>query len=218
MTDFRTLTSIHLAIALAAATLPSQAQAEWWSSRAPVDYEDCIETGEKAADGKDAKAALVAQCDAKFAGRRKPGGGYSYFDFMQNRSFDIAGPNPTAEELRKMDEHYTEFLDQRRKTIIAAAFAARQQQIAALTQDKAPAEARPIVKPRLAVDKPRSAPAKPPPPSEKTRTGDKQRPVQMAKYACNNDPLSCGWTQLSNGITAVKKSLFGPPAKKKQLN
>ena len=127
-----------------ATTLPSRAQAQWWSSRTPIDYEDCIEKGEKTADGKDAKAALTAQCDAKFAGRRKPGGGYTYFDFMQNRSFDIAGPNPTAEELRKMDEQYTEFLDQRRKTIIAAAFAAKQQQIAALPQiPRRPTSARP---------------------------------------------------------------------------
>ena len=40
----------------------------------------------------------LAECNAKFAGRRKPGGGYAYYDFMQDRTFDIAGPNPTPEE------------------------------------------------------------------------------------------------------------------------
>jgi hypothetical protein len=216
MTDLRTLTSLHLAIALATISLPSRAQAQWWPVRAPIDYEDCVEKGEKSAESKDAKATLIAQCDAKFAGRRKPGGGYSYFDFMQNRNFDIAGPNPTAEELRMMDEQYTEFLDQRRKTIIAAAFAARQQQIAALSRDQAPAEAAPPKKPRSAADNPRQAAAKPRRSPEKPRSNDKPRPVQMAKYACEGDPLSCGWSHLSNGITAVKKSLFGPPTKKKQ--
>lgn len=213
MTGFRKLTSLHLAIALGAAALPSDVRAEWWPSRTPVDYEDCIEKGEKAAGSKEAKAALAAQCDAKFAGRRKPGGGYTYFDFMQNRSFDIAGPNPTAEELRKMDEQYTEFLDQRRRTIIAAAFAARQQQIAAL-QAQQPAEAAQPVKPRPAVDKPRAA-TKPRQRPAKLRTATKprQRPVQSTKFACEGDPVSCGLTGLSKGFSAVKTSLFGTTAK-----
>ncbi|ABD08562.1 conserved hypothetical protein [Rhodopseudomonas palustris HaA2] len=218
MTDFRTLTSLHLAIALAATALPSQAQAQWWPSRAPVDYEDCIEKGEKTAEGKDAKAALAAQCDAKFAGRRKPDGGYSYFDFMQNRSFDIAGPNPTAEELRKMDEQYTAFLDQRRKTIIAAAFAAKQQQIAALSQSQPPAEARPVAKPQSAVDKSRPTATKQRQPTDRPRSNDKQRPARATKYACNTDPVSCGWDHLSSGLAAVKTSLFGPAPKKRQAN
>ncbi|MCG6206237.1 hypothetical protein LPW26_16425 [Rhodopseudomonas sp. HC1] len=214
MTGFQKLTTMHLAIALGAVALPSAASAEWWPSRAPVDYEDCIEKGEKAADSKDAKAAMTAQCDAKFAGRRKQGGGYTYFDFMQNRSFDIAGPNPTAEELRKMDEHYTEFLDQRRRTIIAAAFAARQQQIAAL-QSQQPVEAAPEIKPHPTVIKPKRVVAKPrrQQATNKPRASIKPVPTRPAKYACDGDPVSCGLTGLSNSFTAVKSSLFGPTAK-----
>ena len=68
------------------------------------------------------------ECNAKFAGRRKPGGGYTYFDFMQNRNFDIAGPNPTPEEQKRIDEQYTDYLDRERRSSIAAAFAAKQQQ------------------------------------------------------------------------------------------
>lgn len=191
--------------------MPARAQAQWWSSREPVDYEDCLAQGEKSAATADAKTALASQCDARFAGRRKPGGGYTYFDFMQNRSFDIAGPNPTAEELRKMDEHYTEFLDQRRKMMIATAFAAKQQQLATLQQQ--PAETAPAVKPRLAVDKPQR-PAKPRPVAVKRTAPDKPPPQRKPHYACNNDPLSCGWTHLSNGISAVKTSLFGAAAAK----
>ena len=53
-------------------------------------------------------------CNAKFAGRRKSGGGYTYYDFMQGRSFDIAGPNPTAEERKHIDREYIQFLDAQR--------------------------------------------------------------------------------------------------------
>ena len=47
---------------------------------------------------------------------------------MQNRNFDIAGPNPTPEEQKQIDEQYTDFLDRERRSTIAAAFAAKQQQ------------------------------------------------------------------------------------------
>ena len=76
---------------------------------------------------REAKASALTACNAKFAGRRKPGGGYTYFDFMQDRSFDIAGPNPTPEEQKKIDQQYTEYLDNQRRSSIAAAFAAKQQ-------------------------------------------------------------------------------------------
>lgn len=88
------LTAITFGLAAAA---PTCAQAQWWTA-APADFEECAERAERSA-GKD-KAALLSACDGQFAGRRKPGGGYTYFDFMQNRSFDIAGPNPTAAELK----------------------------------------------------------------------------------------------------------------------
>jgi len=80
---------------------------------------------------KEEKAAKLSECNAKFAGRRKPGGGYTYFDFMQNRTFDIAGPNPTPEEQKKIDEEYIAYLENQRRSNIAAAFAAKQQQVAA---------------------------------------------------------------------------------------
>src|SRR6202035_6018684 len=102
----------------------SRAQAQWWS-RAPADFEECAETAQKAAT-KEERASQLTACNAKFAGRRKPGGGYSYFDFMQNRSFDIAGPNPTPEEQKHIDQQYTAYLDRERQSRIAAAFAAQQ--------------------------------------------------------------------------------------------
>ena len=98
----RTSALLMAAIAGCFVLAPSRAHAQWWS-RAPADFEECADAAEKAAT-KEAKASLLAGCNAKFAGRRKPGGGYAYFDFMQNRSFDIAGPNPTPEEQKEIDQ------------------------------------------------------------------------------------------------------------------
>src|SRR6201994_1158031 len=103
-----------------------RASAQWWN-RAPADFEDCADAAEKS-PSKQEKATALAVCNAKFAGRRKPGGGYTYYDFMQDRSFDIAGPNPTAEEQKHIDEQYTVYLESQRRSTIAAAFAASQQQ------------------------------------------------------------------------------------------
>src|ERR1700675_3451046 len=122
-----------------AALTPLRAHAQWWSTRAPVDFEECADLAEKAAT-RAARTSELGGCNAKFAGRRKPGGGYSYYDFMQNRSFDIAGPNPTPEEQKHIDEQYTAFLDRERQSRIAAAFTAKQQllQQASLRNEPAP--------------------------------------------------------------------------------
>src|SRR5215468_1938282 len=101
---------------------PVRVSAQWWS-RAPADFEDCADVAEKAAT-KEEKSAALAECNAKFAGRRKPGGGYSYYDFMQDRTFDIAGPNPTTEEQKKIDEAYASYLAKQRRSNIAAEAAA----------------------------------------------------------------------------------------------
>ena len=116
-----------VAIAACAVLAPSCAQAQWWRGK-PADFEDCADKAEKAAT-KEEKSSQLSECHSKYAGRRKPGGGYSYFDFMQNKHFDIAGPNPTPEEQKHIDEQYTAYLDRERRSTIAAAFAAKQQQV-----------------------------------------------------------------------------------------
>src|SRR6476660_1759117 len=114
------------AIAGCIALASSRTEAQWWRS-ASKDFEDCADRAEKA-KSKEEKTSQLADCNAKFAGRRKAGGGYTYYDFMQDRSFDIAGPNPTAEEQKKIDQQYTAYLDGQRRDNIANAFAAKQQQ------------------------------------------------------------------------------------------
>lgn len=179
------------------------AGAQWWK-RAPVDFEECADAAEKAAT-KAEKTAALADCNAKFAGRRKPGGGYSYYDFLQDRTFDIAGPNPTPEEQRKIDEAYTAYLASQRRSNEAAQAAARQQreqqeqQVQQLQQVALRTE---VARVPLPVERPKvqqAAAAKP-----------KAAP-------CAKDSFSCEWPRLSESLNDLKK-LFNPtpskPAKK----
>ena len=186
------------AIAACVVLAPSRAQAQWWSARAPADFEDCADAAEKTAN-KEARTSALAECHSKFAGRRKAGGGYTYFDFMQNRHFDIAGPNPTPDEQRQIDEQYTAYLDQQRRSIIAAAFTAKQQQ---LQQASLRSEAK--------VPMPRESPAK-----QQAAAGDMRARTKAAN--CAKDSFSCEWPRLSESIKDLKKALFGaPPAKAKR--
>jgi hypothetical protein len=180
----------------AAALGISCAQAQWWTAT-PADYEECAERAQRSASKE--VTALLAACDGQFAARRKPGGGYTYYDFMQNRSFDIAGPNPSAAEQKAIDEHYTSYLDEHRRRVIAAAFAEKQreQQQAAL-----PAEAPVTVAPAT----PLVAKETPPLPLARPKPRIKQPD-------CAAEPLACGWSKLSNGLSDIKKALFGAPAK-----
>ena len=100
--------------------------AHWRPSYALRDYEECSENAEITATSKDERAILLTQCGLRFAGRRKIGGGYSYHDFMQNRHFDIAGPHPSPEEFKRIDQEYIAYLAVQRRDAIAAAFAEKQ--------------------------------------------------------------------------------------------
>ena len=180
---------LSAAIAACVVLQPSRAHAQWWS-RAPADFEECADKAEKAAT-KEERTSQLIECNAKFAGRRKPGGGYAYFDFMQNRNFDIAGPNPTPEEQKHIDEQYTAFLDRERRSSIAAALSAKQQQLlqqTSLTSEKVPVPAEAPNKPQAATNDIRSR-AKAP--------------------GCTRGSFSCDWPRLSEGIKDLKK-LFGP--------
>ena len=50
------------------------------------DFEECVEQVQAQPLLIDERSALMTNCNARFAGRRKAGGGYTYFDFMQNRN------------------------------------------------------------------------------------------------------------------------------------
>lgn len=185
-----------------AVLLPREVRAQWWS-RAPADFEECADAAEKIT-AKDARTTALAQCNAKFAGRRKPGGGYSYFDFMQNRSFDIAGPNPTPEELKQIDEQYTTYLENQRRKSIRAAFLAKQQQM----QQAAPKDG--IEKASFttpSISKPRTSPAN----VKRIRTSTT---ATSTAEPCRGNSFECEWPKLSEGIKELKKALFGSPSNK----
>src|ERR1700676_3607436 len=175
----------------AAALTPLRAHAQWWSTRAPVDFEECADLAEKAAT-KEARTSELAGCNAKFGGRRKPSGGYTYYDFMQNRSFDIAGPTPTPEEQKYIDQQYTVFLDKQRRSYIAAALTAKQEQQdqeqqASLRNEKA------------SMPMPVETPVKPKPSAADLKLRAK---ADCAKHST----FSCEWPVLPEKITNLKKA------------
>jgi hypothetical protein len=174
----------------------SRASAQWWH-RAPADFEDCTEVAEKSAT-KEEKSAALAECSAKFAGRRKPAGGYTYYDFMQDKSFDIAGPNPTPEEQKRIDEQYTAYLENQRRRDIAAAFVKQQQLQVEQTSLKAETTGK-IPVPHERPAKLQQANQAPP--------VDSQRP-RGRNVDCARQSFSCEWPRLSDSLNDLKR-LFG---------
>jgi hypothetical protein len=185
---------------------PMRCDAQWWRS-APVDFESCADVAEKATT-KEEKTTKLAECNAKFAGRRKPGGGYTYYDFMQDRTFDIAGPNPTTEEQKKIDEQYTAYLERERRNHVAAALAAKQQQ----PEPPSPQELQQISL--------RSEPAPPPPVEIERVPVPVASPVKQAARIraaqCAKNQFSCEWPRLSEKVNELKK-LFNPQQQQQQV-
>ncbi len=189
------LRSLLLQIAAVAglATLtPGGAQAQWWRS-APADFEACADIAEKA-PSKEEKASKLSECNAKFSGRRKPGGGYTYFDFMQNRNFDIAGPNPTPEEQKKIDEAYIAYLDNERRNSIATAFTVNQQQ-----QQVQPVSLKSELE---KVPVPVASPLK----QQAAASNDARARIRAGN--CVKGQFSCNWPRISEGLNDLKR-LFG---------
>jgi hypothetical protein len=175
--------------------MPAHAHAQWWK-RTPVDFEECADRAEKYATRQE-KTAALAECNAKFAGRRKMGGGYTYYDFLQDRSFDIAGPNPTPEEQKKIDEAYATYLAGQRRANLAAEAAAKQRQQQEQVQPVAlrtEAERVPVPVER---------------PKQQAATGD----ARSRAKGCTKGSFSCEWPRLSESLNELKK-LFSPTPNK----
>ena len=184
---------------------PVRCDAQWWRS-APVDFESCADVAEKAST-KEEKTTKLAECNAKFAGRRKLGGGYTYYDFMQDRTFDIAGPNPTPEEQKKIDEQYTAYLERERRNHVAAALAAKQQQ-------PEPPPAQDLQQVSLRTEQTSALPGEteqvPVPVASPVKQAARIRAAQCAK-----NQFSCEWPRLSEKVNEIKK-LFNPQQQQPQ--
>jgi hypothetical protein len=100
-----------------------------WFQHGTQDFEQCSEQAEMNSSSKNELKTLLAECDKQFVGRRKAGGGYTYYDVLQNRQFDIAGPNPSREELKYFDEQYTLYLEAQKREMDAASSAEQHNQI-----------------------------------------------------------------------------------------
>jgi hypothetical protein len=187
---------------------PNRAFAQWWS-RSPADFEECADAAEKSAT-KEQKTAALADCNAKFAGRRKLGGGYTYYDFMQDRSFDIAGPNPTPEEQKYIDQQYTAYLEKQRRNNVTAALMARPQepQPVALRSD---IEKTPVYVEKVPI--PVQRPSKPQIAANTAAANEARARAKAANCTkeAAKDTFSCNWPVLSEKLGELKK-LFGGPA------
>jgi len=160
------------------------------------DFENCVEQVEAKAPSNDERNALMTDCSARFAGRRKAGGGYTYYDFMQDRKFEIAGPNPTAEERKKIDREYMGFLDTQRREAVSAELAKRQIELLRADLESA---GQPVGPPMALT--PKNPPA-----------AAVKRPPDRPKSAhCEDGSLTCSWSKFS----AVVKNAFASSSKPK---
>jgi hypothetical protein len=151
------------------------------------DFEECAERAEAASVAK--RAALLTDCGARFAGRRKPGVGYSYYDFMQNRSFDIAGPNPTADERKQIDQEYMKYLDSARRDVLSAELAQQQNNIPVADAGSIP----------TTVGQPIGPPIVPTPKKVQSTKSAANR-SKNAPAPCPEGSFVCSWQRLASTV------------------
>jgi hypothetical protein len=155
------------------------------ASHVAADYEDCMEEAQAKATSSTEYSTLITHCGERFAGRRKAGGGYAYFDFMQNKTFDIAGPNPTESERKQIDHSYMEILGAaRRETILSE-----------LMKAQANME-------QAGIDRSRQNAGAPLPLTPKIPLPAKRSVVERSKL-CEDGSLSCGWSKLSAAVRSA---------------
>jgi hypothetical protein len=111
---------------------------------------------------------------------------------MQDRKFDIAGPNPTAEERKEIDRSYIGYLEAQRREAVLADLAKRQneQLRAEMERARQPAGSPIILTPVNSTAKRTDRPKSP---------------------RCADDSLSCTWSRISSAV----KNAFASSAKTK---
>ena len=181
---YRLSRSVGFALAVASSAVLAGAFAwkSYSSSSVSVarDYEEC--EAHAKSDSAAEYSTQIAGCSVRFAGRRKAGGGYTYFDFMQNRSFDIAGPNPTEEERKQIDRSYMEFLSAQRQEILSADLAKIKSAQEQAAFERAPGD----------LHQPLNLVPKIPLPVK--------RPAIQASKGCEDGSLSCSLAKLSAAV------------------
>jgi hypothetical protein len=124
-------TVLSAAVLVIAASVVSPIAVSKWNLFPPKDYEDCAARAAKEAKSKDGLAVLLSNCSTDFEGRRKPGGGYTYYDACQHRKFDIRGPNRSPDEVKYINTQCLAHLDAEERAAAEQAEAERKAQQAA---------------------------------------------------------------------------------------
>jgi hypothetical protein len=169
-----------------------------WFQHRPQDYEQCSAQAEKAASSGDERTALLGECDKKYVARRKVGGGYTYYDFLQNRQFQIAGPNPTKEEQKHFDEQYSLYLK-----------AQKQEADAPRLAEQEPGNSQPDSKDGRVVG-PTSPPGAPLVITPSRVPIPKARSSVLPPFAsCEESSPSCRWEKFAAGIKKFFQSNAG---------
>jgi len=181
--------SVEIFAFLAFAVLVACSGFRWSLPNGPKDFEECVEQAQNAFKAQ--RAGLMTACGARFAGRRKAGGGYTYYDFMQNRIFEIAGPNPSAEERKYIDSEYMRFLDFVRRDALSAELAQRESEKLVASLDRLPTLGAPMIL------LPKSPPAK-------------QPIINRIKQCRMEGSLSCGWAKLKSAVRDAFASAIKP--------
>jgi hypothetical protein len=124
-------TVLSAAVLVIAAAVVSPIAVSKWNLFPSKDYEDCAARAAKDAKSKDGLALLLSICSTDFEGRRKPGGGYTYYDACQHRKFDIRGPNRSPDEVKYIKTECLAHLDAEERVAAEQAEAERKAQRAA---------------------------------------------------------------------------------------
>ena len=91
-----------------------------WDRLFPLEgHEECAESAAKQTESKEASSIPITSCNSTNGKRREPAAGYVYYDSRQLRSFDIAGPELSAQELQYIEKQYSIYLEEKRKAALA---------------------------------------------------------------------------------------------------
>ena len=97
-----------------ASSLPSTASAQFLGFFGPKDYEECADKAAREAKNRDSLGILLQNCHSEFPGRKKPAGGYRYFDPRTGEYVDVSGPKFSAADVVAIEKQYQSFLVWRR--------------------------------------------------------------------------------------------------------
>jgi hypothetical protein len=109
--------SIHRLFTYAAASFlmtSVSAHAQWWNPFSPSDYEECAASAAENANNRYALGILLSNCNSEFPARRKPSGGYHYYDSQLSRYFDVSGPKPSASDFAMIEAEKARLANQNR--------------------------------------------------------------------------------------------------------